>query len=290
MIWLTGNKGMLGTELSLLFERNNMVFTGTDIEIDITDPAALKDFTSGRSIKYIVNCSAYTAVDKAEDERERCRLLNTVGPANIAAVARAINAKLIHISTDYVFNGCSHRPYTEEDLTDPTGVYGLTKRDGEIKVLENNANSYIIRTAWLYGKHGNNFVHTMLGLMKERKCVSVVNDQWGSPTWTQDLSQAIITFIRLAEEEKTIPYGIYNFTNEGEITWFDFAREIYSQGRSRDIITNDCEVKPCASSEFPSKVKRPAYSALDKTKIKKTLRIDIPLWDTSLGKFLSEIA
>jgi len=291
MIWLSGNKGMLGTELSLLLEKSGYSFVGTDREVDITNPAALEKFIQAQpvDVKWIINCAAYTAVDKAEDDAENCRLLNTVGALNIALAANKTGARLIHISTDYVFNGCSQRPYTEEDITDPTGVYGLTKRDGEIKVLEKNASSYIIRTAWLYGRHGNNFVHAMLRLMKERESVSVVNDQRGSPTWARDLSQAIITFIRLAEERKTIPYGIYNFSNEGEITWFDFAREIYNQGRFRGILTKDCEVKPCTSADFPAKVKRPAYSALDKTKIKKTLGIDIPLWDASLGKFLSEI-
>ena len=283
---------MLGTELSLLLDKYGYSFVGTDREVDICDPAALLAFTKVHPIDWIINCAAYTAVDKAEDDKENCRLLNTEGPRNIAARARETGARLIHISTDYVFNGRGTRPYTEEDATDPIGVYGLTKRDGEIKILEENEKTYIIRTAWLYGKYGNNFVHTMLRLMKEREYISVVNDQKGSPTWARDLSETIITFIRLTGEGKTIPYGIYHFTDEGEITWFEFAREIYAQARALGILTKDfreiqeCEVKPCTSAEFPAKVKRPAYSVLDKGKIKKTLKITIPSWEESLKKFL----
>ena len=288
MIWLIGNRGMLGTELSLLLEKSGLPFAGTDREVDITDPEALRAFTRTRQIDWIINCAAYTAVDNAEDDEENCRLLNTTGPANIALAADKIGARLIHISTDYVFNGQGGRPYTENDATNPIGVYGLTKRDGEIKVLEGNAKSYIIRTAWLYGKHGNNFVHTMLRLMKEKESVSVVNDQKGSPTWAHDLAQVIITFIQLVNEGKTIPYGIYHFTNEGEISWFDFAREIYARAHALGILTGNCEVKACTSAEFPAKVKRPQYSVLDKTKIKNTLGINIPVWDESLRKFLCE--
>lgn len=285
---------MLGTELSLLFEKLGIPFVGTDQEVDITNPVAIRDFSQTQSIKqsieqsieWIINCAAYTAVDKAEDDKENSHLLNTAGPRNIAAQAKELGARLIHISTDYVFNGQGSKPYTEEDSTDPIGIYGLTKRDGEIKVLEENEKSYIIRTAWLYGKYGNNFVHTMLRLMKERESISVVNDQQGSPTWARDLAETISAFISLTAEGKTIPYGIYHFTNEGEITWFDFAREIYTQAQANGILTKNCEVKPCTSADFPAKVKRPAYSVLDKSKIKTTLGITIPSWDESLRRFL----
>jgi len=286
MIWLIGNKGMLGTELSLLLEKNNLSFIGTDREIDITDSAALGNFASAYTFDWIINCAAYTAVDKAEDDRENCRLLNTNGAENIAVTANKTGAKMIHISTDYVFNGRGERPYTEEDSTDPIGVYGLSKRDGERAVLQNNPRSYIIRTAWLYGKYGNNFVNTMLKLMNERESVSVVNDQRGSPTWARDLAETIIAFIRLAGEGKSIPFGIYHFTGEGEITWFDFARKIYEQCRALSILTNDCEVNPCTSAEFPAKVTRPAYSVLDKSKIKRALGITIPAWEESLRNYL----
>jgi dTDP-4-dehydrorhamnose reductase len=232
-------------------------------------------------------------VDKAEDDAETCRRLNTDGPANIAACAKKIGARMIHISTDYVFDGKgvsdsssrSLRPYREDDLTNPIGVYGLTKRDGEIAVMENNSRSYIIRTAWLYGKHGNNFVHTMLSLMHEKDSVSVVDDQRGSPTWAYGLVQIIAALI-----QKSVPFGTYHFSGEGSITWFEFAREIYAQGRKLGLLTKDCEVKPCTSAEFPAKVTRPAYSVLDKSKIKAALGIVIPEWQVSLEGYLKSIA
>jgi dTDP-4-dehydrorhamnose reductase len=291
MIWLIGNKGMLGTELSLLLEESGFSFIGTDCEVDITDPAAIQAFIrartdAGQPIDWIINCAAYTAVDKAEDEKEKSRLLNTEGPRNIARTANEISARLIHISTDYVFNGQGSRPYTEDDVTDPIGVYGLTKRDGEIKVLDEHKQSYILRTAWLYGKYGNNFVHTMLRLMKERETIRIVNDQKGSPTWTRDLAEVIIALLRAADT-KTAPYGIYHFTDEAEITWFEFAREIYAQALKLGILTKKCEITPCTSADFPAKVKRPAYSVLDKTKMRTVLNIAIPVWDNSLHKFLT---
>jgi len=286
MIWLIGNKGMLGTELSLLLEKSGIPFASTGREVDITDMAALMDFSEKQAqpFTWIVNCAAYTAVDNAEDDKESCHRLNAKGPQNIAVIANKTGARLIHVSTDYVFNGQGNKPYMEEDETDPVSVYGLTKRDGEIAIIKNHKNSYIIRTAWLYGKHGKNFVHTMLKLMNERDDVKVVNDQRGSPTWTFDLSSAIAAIIKSG---KTVPFGIYHYTNEGEITWFNFAKEIYRQGRELGYITNDCTVKPCTSADFSSKVKRPAYSVLDKTRIKTTLEIKIPSWDESLSFFLN---
>ena len=288
-IWLIGNKGMLGTELSLLMERTGIPFIGTDLDVDITDPAALKTFASGKQFDWIINCAAYTAVDKAEDDIETCRRLNVQGPANIALCAKDTGARLIHISTDYVFNGKKTEPYREDDPTDPTGVYGLTKRDGEFAVMENNPRSYIIRTAWLYGKHGNNFVHTMIKLMNEREEVRVVNDQRGSPTWAFDLASVILALVRATDAGKDVPFGIYHYTNEGNISWFDFAREIYLQGRKLGRISKDCSVKSCTSAEYPAKVKRPLYSVLDKTKIKTTLGINIPAWDASLEEYLKNL-
>jgi dTDP-4-dehydrorhamnose reductase len=294
LIWLIGSKGMLGTELSQLLEKSGLPFAGTDREVDITDMSALTSaaakISEKQPIKWIINCAAYTAVDKAEDDVETCRRLNVQGAANIAAIASNTGVPLIHLSTDYVFDGKGERPYREDDATAPTGVYGLTKRDGEIAVLGNNPRSYIIRTAWLYGKHGNNFVHTMLRLMSERDEVKVVNDQRGSPTWTFDLASVILTFIKTADSGKEIPFGVFHFTNEGNITWFDFAKEIYRQGREQGRITKECAVNPCTSAEYPAKVKRPAYSVLDKSKIKAALGINIPAWDESLKEFIKNCA
>ncbi|MDR2942655.1 MAG: dTDP-4-dehydrorhamnose reductase [Treponema sp.] len=292
LIWLIGSKGMLGTELSLLLEKSGIPFAGTDREVDITVMSALtaacEKLAGKQPVKWIINCAAYTAVDKAEDDAETCRSLNEHGAANIASVANNIEARLIHISTDYVFDGTASRPYREDDATAPTGVYGLTKRDGEIAVLKNNTRSYIIRTAWLYGKHGNNFVHTMLRLMNERSEIKVVNDQRGSPTWAFDLAFVILTLIKKVDYGKNIPFGIYHFTNDGNITWFDFAKEIFRQGRKLGGIAKDCAVNPCTSAEYPAKVKRPAYSVLDKRKIKSALGIKIPAWKKSLKEFLKK--
>ncbi|MDR0456006.1 MAG: dTDP-4-dehydrorhamnose reductase [Treponema sp.] len=285
-IWLIGNKGMLGTELSLLLEKSGLPFVGTDCEIDITDTAALEQFAKKQSVGWIINCAAYTAVDRAEEDAENCRRLNTLGAGNIATCAKSIGARLIHISTDYVFDGNGNRPYREDDATNPIGVYGLTKREGELAILENNPRSYIIRTAWLYGRHGNNFVHTMLRLMNERDEIKVVNDQRGSPTWTFDLASAVLAFIKNVDAGKDIPFGIYHYTNEGNITWFDFAKEIFRQGREGGQIVKDCAVKPCTSAEYPAKVKRPVYSMLDKSKIKAALGIEVPAWEKSLTEFL----
>ena len=292
LIWLIGSKGMLGTEISLLLEKTGLPFVSTDSEVDITDTAALERFAQKHPADWIINCAAYTAVDRAEDEIETCRRVNTLGAANIAASAKNAGARLIHLSTDYVFDGkgiaegTGLRPYREDDAAAPACVYGLTKRDGELAVIEKNPRSYIIRTAWLYGKYGNNFVHTMLRLMNERDEVKVVDDQRGSPTWAVDLALAVLTVIKAVDSGKDIPFGIYHYTNEGDITWFNFAQEIYRQGRGQGRIARNCVVKPCTSAEFPAKVTRPAYSVLDKSKIKAALGIDIPVWDASLREFL----
>ena len=285
-IWLIGNKGMLGAELSLLLEKNGIPFTGTGREVDITDAAAVNAFAGKMAFSgpgWIVNCAAYTAVDKAEDDAEACRRLNAAGPAIIAACAKKNGLKFIHISTDYVFNGRLARPCREDDSADPLGVYGLTKRDGELAALENNPCTYIIRSAWLYGRYGKNFVTTMLRLMNEKDEVKVVNDQRGSPTWTHDLSLAILSFIR-----NDAPFGIYHFSGDGNISWFDLAGEIYLLGRQYGLIKKDCRVTACGSAEYAVRARRPAYSVLDKSKIIASLGIDIPFWKDSLRKFLKE--
>jgi len=294
MIWIIGNKGMLGTEISLLLEKNKISFTGTDIEVDITSLKALCAFVKNKPINWIINCAAYTAVDKAEEDAEKCRLLNTLGAENIASCAKSKNAPLIHISTDYVFDGKGITidgeisPYSENDETKPIGIYGLTKRDGELAVLRNNPSSFIIRTAWLYGKYGKNFADTMLQLMNERDEIKVVNDQRGSPTWTFDLASTILTIVQVMDKEKKIPFGIFNYTNEGIITWFDFANEIYKLGCEYGRITGKCTIRPCTSAEFPAKVKRPEYSALDKSKIKEAFGITIPTWNKSLRDYIKD--
>jgi dTDP-4-dehydrorhamnose reductase len=288
MIWLVGSKGMLGTELSQVIEQRGLDWIGTDREVDITDPVAVDAFIAKQQqpITWIVNCAAYTAVDKAEDDAEVCRRLNVDGPAVLARAANRINARLLHFSTDYVFNGRGTVPYQEEDPTDPIGVYGLTKRDGETAILANHGAAYILRTAWLYGRHGANFVATMMRLMNEREEIRVVNDQRGSPTWANDLANVATNLMIRADNEKSLDCGIYHYTNEGAITWFEFAEAIYAQGKKLRLISGACAVKPCSSAEYPSRVTRPAYSMLDKGKIKRTLGITIPQWDESLKRYL----
>jgi dTDP-4-dehydrorhamnose reductase len=279
---------MLGSELSQVLEQRGLAWLGSDRETDIADPAALDAFVEQRRepVTWIVNCAAYTAVDKAEDDAAACRRLNADGPANIARTANRIGARLLHFSTDYVFNGRGTAPYKEEDPTDPAGVYGLTKRDGETAIFANHEAAYILRTAWLYGRHGGNFVNTMLRLMSEREEVRVVNDQRGSPTWANDLANAAANLIMRADSGKALEYGIYHYTNEGAITWFDLAEEIYARGKKLGLIPGTCAVKPCSSAEYPSRVIRPAYSVLDKGKIQRTLGIAIPRWDASLRRYL----
>ena len=283
MIWLIGCKGMLGTEIARQLTENKIDFVGTDIDVDITNPQALADFAKGKEISYIINCSAYTAVDKAESDADFARKLNEDGPRNIANLANQIHAKMIHISTDYVFDGSGSTPYTEDMTIAPIGVYGRTKVDGEAAVRQNLNEYYIIRTAWLYGRAGKNFVYTMIKAMNTHDAVKVVNDQKGSPTFAGDLACVIIKIIN----KDDVSYGTYHCTDLGEITWWDFTNEIKMQGIEAGLITNrDCVVNPCANSEYPTPAKRPAYSVLCKDKIQKALGITLPDWKERLKKFI----
>jgi len=277
---------MLGTELSNAFERAGVEFVGTDREVSILDQEALAAFAQGKKIDWIVNCAAYTAVDKAEDERELCTALNVQGPGNIARTAEKIGASLLHISTDYVFDGNGSRPYREDDPTNPTGVYGRTKADGEEAALSACARTVIIRTAWLYGKHGPNFVYTMLRLMKERDSIGVVSDQRGSPTWARDLSEAIVKIT-----STSVPvYGIFHFTNSGETVWHEFALEIQKHGLEYGLLEKECVVNALTTAQYPTKTRRPPYSVLSKDKIKAVYGVYVPDWVDSLIAFLSELS
>ena len=284
MIWLIGCKGMLGTEIARQFSENKIDFVGTDIDVDITNPQALAKFVNGKDISYIINCSAYTAVDKAESDADFAKKLNEDGPRNIANLANQIHAKMIHISTDYVFDGTGTEPYTEDMSVAPIGVYGRTKAAGEAAVKQNLKEYYIIRTAWLYGWAGKNFVYTMIKAMNTHDSVKVVNDQKGSPTFAGDLANVIIQIIN----KDDVPYGTYHCTDLGEITWWDFTNEIKQIGVEKGIITNkECKVDPCTTDEYPTPAKRPAYSVVSKYKIQKTLGIKLPDWKESLSKFLN---
>ncbi|MCQ2241475.1 dTDP-4-dehydrorhamnose reductase [Treponema sp.] len=311
MVWLIGDKGMLGSEISKLLTEHKIQWIGSDREIDITNPAELRKFatshgpaanTTGLTVRkrkvpekitWVINCAAYTAVDKAESEPEIAESLNAEGPLNIARIAREIGAKLIHISTDYVFDGNGKVPYTEEDPKNPVGVYAKTKAEGERQIEKEMTLYYIIRTAWLYGFGGKNFVYTMTKAMNSNDSVKVVNDQKGTPTCAVDLAECIIRIIESSDKapflfgkKSALPYGVYHFTNQGETTWYEFCCKIYEYGRKYGVITKDCAVEPCLTEDYPTAAKRPQYSVLSKEKIKAGLKIKIPSWEESLEKFI----
>lgn len=287
MIWVIGYKGMLGSEICRQLAESNIQFVRTDIDVDITDFKALLEFARVWSVKWIINCAAYTAVDKAESDVELAKKLNEDGPANIARVADIMGARLIHISTDYVFDGSGDTPRTEDMPVAPIGVYGVTKAAGEKAVMDNCKDYFILRTAWLYGWAGKNFVYTMIRAMNTHDAVKVVNDQKGTPTFAGDLTKVILEII---SRGSMIPYGIYHVTDIGEITWWDFTNEIKKQGIETGWINEtgkNCVVNPCTTDEYPTPAKRPAYSVLSKDKIQKALNINLPDWKESLRVFLT---
>jgi dTDP-4-dehydrorhamnose reductase len=276
---------MLGHDVVRRLDTLGLSHVDSDMDCDITDPAAVRSFTIRRPIEWIVNCSAYTSVDDAEDEEMKADAVNAIGPANLGRAAVELGARVIHLSTDYVFDGEASSPYTEESRPAPRGAYGRTKLSGEKLLAETTSEHYIVRTAWLYGVHGKNFVYTMLRLMNENDEVSVVDDQRGSPTYTFDLATALCTIISADSRA----YGIYHYANEGETTWFQFARSIYELGRASGRIGRSCEVRPITTDRYPRKAARPKYSVLSKDKIKQTLGIAIPDWQDGLERFFGEI-
>ena len=280
-ILITGCNGQLGNEMQLLEKTDKQnTYYNTDVqELDITDQQAINEFIEKHEIDGIVNCAAYTAVDKAEDNEELCTLLNTEAPAYLAHAIGQRGGWMIQISTDYVFDGTNHTPYTEDEDTCPNSVYGKTKLVGELNVQKLCEQAVIIRTAWLYSTFGNNFVKTMIRLGKERQELSVIFDQIGTPTYARDLAAAIMTII-----SKGIIPGIYHFSNEGVISWYDFTKAIH-----RLAGINTCNVKPIHTAEYPTPAKRPHYSVLDKTKIKQTYNIEIPYWEESLAECIAKM-
>lgn len=282
MIWIIGNKGMLGQELGRTLQEAGIPLIGTDMEVSILEPDLLKEYALQHNPSWIINCSAYTAVDKAEEDTETAYAVNRQGAANIAVLAAELDIPLIHISTDYVFNGTSSTPLPEDAPTDPSGVYGSSKLAGEEEIRKTCTKYYIIRTAWLYGQFGPNFVYTMIKLMNKMESLKVVNDQHGSPTWTRDIAG----LIRIIINSDSGIYGTYHFSGEGECTWFDFAGEIYCLGRENGLITSDCTLVPCSSEEFPAPARRPAYSLLSKEKVKRTFLYSVPRWQDSISNFM----
>lgn len=284
-IIVTGANGQLGNSVRQWAEKYpQYIFVYTDIDtLDICDATAVKSFVKEKGADYIINCAAYTAVDKAEDDETLCARINQEAVQNLGEAAQEVGAKVIHVSTDYVFDGTNHVPYVETDATCPASVYGRTKLAGEQALLKVcPESSVIIRTAWLYSEFGNNFVKTMLRLGSEREQLSVVFDQVGSPTYAGDLAVAILTVLEQAEKGGFVP-GVYHFSNEGVCSWYDFAVKIMELGGKT------CQVAPIESKEYPAKANRPHYSVLNKAKIKATYQVVVPHWETSLRKCIEAI-
>jgi dTDP-4-dehydrorhamnose reductase len=284
-VLVTGSNGQLGSELKELSEcLNNTIynfyFTTSKI-LDITNFQQVRDFIAINNIEIIINCAAYTAVDKAESEVDIANKINHIAVENIAMIAKENNIKLVHISTDYVFDGKNFKPYLENDQTDPQGVYGVTKLAGE-KVIQmiGPKNSIIIRTSWVYSYYGNNFVKTMLRLGKEKESLGVIFDQVGTPTYALDLARTIIQILPQLNNQRV---EIYNYSNEGVTSWYDFASEIMG------IVNLNCKVNAIETRDYPTPAKRPYYSVLNKNKIKRDFGIQVPHWKSSLKKCLQKL-
>ena len=280
-ILITGCNGQLGNEMQLLEQVHaEHRYFNTDVaELDITDSAAIERFVTENAIDGIVNCAAYTAVDKAEENQDFCRVLNADAPGHLAAAIEKRGGWMIQVSTDYVFDGTNHKPYVETDPVCPNSTYGRTKLAGEQAVMTSCSRSMVIRTAWLYSTFGNNFVKTMIRLGKEKQELGVIFDQIGTPTYARDLAVAIFAAI-----SKGVVPGIYHFSNEGVISWYDFTKAIH---RIAGIST--CHVRPLHTEEYPTPAARPHYSVLDKTKIKQTFGIEIPYWEESLKECIEKL-
>ena len=291
-ILLTGANGQLGNEMRIVTKgsKDQYIFTDvTDAEeqetafLDITNLDSIRTMVKANDVKVVVNCAAYTNVDKAESDQDFCALLNAKAPENLAMVMKEVNGLLIHVSTDYVFGGDPYNTPCKEDQNGmPTGVYGLTKLHGEQNIQKSGVDYLIFRTAWLYSEFGKNFVKTMLNLTSTKPQLKVVFDQVGTPTYAYDLAKAIYEIIENRKYEGNT--GIYHFSNEGVCSWYDFTKTIAELAGN-----TDCDIHPCHSDEFPSPVKRPAYSVLDKTKVKETFGLNVPYWTDSLKKCLKNL-
>ena len=278
-ILVTGSNGQLGSEIQELSKNYDYNFFFTDRNsINISNEKEIQEFIQKNNINTIINCAAYTAVDKAEDDEENANKINHLAVKNLAEISKEKNIKLIHISTDYVFDGTNYKPYMENDETNPNGVYGSTKLAGEVAMQEVNLkNSIIIRTSWVYSSFGANFVKTMLRLGKEKESLGVIFDQVGTPTYARDLAKTILDILPNIKNETV---EIYNYSNEGVLSWYDFAKEIMSLAKI------DCTINPIETKEYPTPAKRPHYALLNKSKIKNGFKITIPYWRDSLEECL----
>lgn len=281
-ILVTGANGQLGRELRCLLDKEYPAGTAlyTDVEtLDLCNAKAVEAFVVNNEITHIVNCAAYTAVDRAEEEKAQCAAIKIDAVKNLAMAADAIGAKIIHISTDYVFDGTNHRPYKESDKVNPISQYGTTKRKGETSLLALAPEAIIIRTAWLYSAHGNNFVKTMLRLADAQNEIKVVCDQIGTPTYARDLAVAVGKILR---SHQWVP-GIYHFTDEGAASWYDFAKAIFRIAGKRVKVT------PIPTEDYPTPASRPSYSILDRSRIKATYGVEIPHWEESLADCIATL-
>ena len=280
-IIVTGSSGQLGSELKELSrndQRFDFLFLSRD-QLEITNESSVKNILEAHRPQFLINCAAYTAVDKAETEKQLADEINGTAVGNLAKHCGALQIKFLHLSTDYVYNGEGRNPLKETDLVDPINYYGRSKLMGERLAFRNNPQTIIIRTSWVYSYYGHNFVKTMIRLMKEREFINVVNDQYGSPTYALDLAEAILEIIGSGRWTS----GIYNFSNEGIISWFDFAIEIKRQ------LGFSCKINPISTSEFPTAAKRPAWSVLDNSKIQQTYGIKLKPWHESLQRCIERL-
>ena len=285
VVLVTGANGQVGQSLQFIapnYPDIQFVFCDST-KLDITNFNNLKQLFKQFKPDFCINAAAYTAVDKAESEPEKAYAINVTGAQNLAAVCKSSNTTLLHVSTDFVFDGLATQPYSEEAVPNPTGVYAVTKLQGEQAIQSIWERHYIIRTSWVYSQFGNNFMKTMLRLASERDCLNVVNDQIGTPTNAVDLAEVLIKIIQSRITNHASPFGIYNFSNEGKCSWYEFAMEIFKQ---KGVNIN---LQPIPSSAYPTPAKRPAYSVLDKTKIKNTFNLEIKNWQMSLEKCLNQL-
>lgn len=277
---------MLGSEVAAECKRLGLDFFGSGSEVDISDAIALRNFVEGKDIGFIINCAAYTAVDRAEQETDLAFRINSTGAGNLARMAKKLGAGLIHVSTDYVFDGESERPYRTDDEPSPASAYGRSKLEGERAVLSAYPEAAIIRTEWLYGRGGHNFVATMLRLMGSRDEVRVVDDQRGSPTLADDLARAIVGIVDSGRSAE----GIYHFTNSGETTWYGFAAEIYRLASQHGLIRKEVKLIPITTAEYPTPAKRPAYSVLDCSRFAQDFGIVPRPWVEALDGHIKNLA
>ncbi|MCQ2374768.1 MAG: dTDP-4-dehydrorhamnose reductase [Salinivirgaceae bacterium] len=284
-ILVTGSNGQLGSELrELSVQYPNCQFTFTDVtELDITNIDALDNFFAKGNFDFIINCAAYTAVDAAETNRDLCYKLNVVAVSYLVEMAQKYNVFLIQVSTDYVFDGTKNTPYVEDDVPIPSSIYGSTKRDAEKQIIFSDINAVIIRTAWLYSTYGKNFVKSMIKYCTERDEMNVVFDQVGTPTYARDLAKAILDMIPQLEKVQKPFNELYHYSNEGVCSWFDFTKHIVNR------LGIECKVNPIRSAEYPTAAQRPAFSVLDKSKIKKAFGVDVPYWTDSLDFMLNKL-